>query len=42
MINVSYKSTVFIGQRKDNVYKINFSDLVDQKAIFLLPVNDGK
>jgi len=36
VINVSDKSTIFIGQRKDNVYKINFSDLVDQKAICLL------
>jgi hypothetical protein len=42
VINVSDKSTVFVGQRKDNVYKINYSDLVDHKAICLLPMNDGK
>jgi hypothetical protein len=29
LINESDKFIVLIGQRKDNVYKINFSDLVD-------------
>jgi len=42
MINESDKSILFTGQRKDNVYKINFSDLVDQKVICLLFENDEK
>jgi len=42
VINESDKSTIFIGQRKNNVYKINFSDLVDQKVVCLMSVNDEK
>src|SRR4030043_238255 len=38
----SNKSIVFKGSRKDNVYKINFSDLADQKVVCLLSVNDEK
>src|SRR4030067_1155764 len=38
----SDKSVVFKGSRKGNVYKINFSDLADQKVVCLLSVNDEK
>src|SRR4030066_111983 len=38
----SDKSIVFKGSRKGNVYKINFSDLTDQKVVCLLSVNDEK
>jgi len=31
-----------VGQRKDNVSKINFSELVDQKVVFHMSVNDEK
>jgi hypothetical protein len=34
------KSIVFKGKRIENVYKINFSELVDQKVICLISVND--
>jgi len=33
---------VFKGKRVENVYKINFSELVDQKVICLLSTNDKK
>jgi len=33
---------VFRGKRVENVYKINFSKLVDQKVICLLSMNDKK
>lgn len=36
IINVSNKSIIFEGRRKDNVYKINFFELVDEKVLFLL------
>lgn len=42
VMNESDKSVVFKGKRKCNVYKINFSELADQKVLFLLPVNDEK
>ncbi|AES66109.1 hypothetical protein MTR_2g062630 [Medicago truncatula] len=35
-IKESDKFIVFISQRKDNVYKINFSKLVDQKVVYAL------
>src|SRR4030066_1623899 len=38
----SDKSIVFKGSRKWNVYKINFSNLADQKVVCLLSVNDEK
>lgn len=41
-MNESYKSLVFKGERKDNVYKINLSELADQKVVFLLSVNNEK
>jgi hypothetical protein len=40
VINDANKSIVFLGPRKNNVYKINFYDLVDQKLVFLMSVND--
>ena len=42
VINKKDKSIVFKGKRVDNVYKINFSELADQKVICLLSVNDKK
>jgi len=42
VINKNDKSIVFKGKRKNNVYKINFSELVDQKVVCLLPVSDKK
>ncbi len=42
VINKEDKSIVFKGKRVDNVYKINFSELADQKVICLLSVNDKK
>lgn len=39
-MNESDKSLVFKGKRKGNIYKINFSELADQKVVFLLLVND--
>ena len=41
VINKEDKSIVFKGKRVDNVYKINFSELADQKVICLLSVNDN-
>jgi hypothetical protein len=38
----SDKSIVFEGKRIDNVYKVNFSDLIDQKIICLLSLSDEK
>jgi len=35
-------SIVFKGKRVENVYKINFSEMVDQKVICLLSMNDKK
>jgi len=42
VINKDNKSIVFKRKRIENVYKINFSELVDQKVICLLLVNDKK
>ena len=42
VINRDNKSIVFKGKRVENVYKINFSELVDQKVIFLMSMNDKK
>jgi len=42
VINKNDKSTVFKGKRVENVYKINFSELADQKVIWLLSMNDKK
>ena len=36
IINKDNKPMVFKGKRVENVYKINFSELVDQKVICLL------
>jgi hypothetical protein len=40
VINKEDKFIVFKGKRVENVYKINFSELVDQKVICLLSMND--
>ena len=40
VINKDDNSIVFKGKGIENVYKINFSELVDQKVICLLSVND--
>jgi len=42
VLNKDDNSIVFKGKRMENVYKINFSELVDQKVIGLLSVNDKK
>jgi len=42
VINKDNMSIVFKGNRVENVYKINFSKLVDQKVICLLSMNDKK
>jgi len=42
IINKDNKSIVFKGKKVENVYKINFSEVVDQKVICLLSVNDKK
>ena len=42
VVNKDDNSTIFKGKRMDNVYKINFSELVDQKVVCLLSVNDMK
>lgn len=42
IIKYSDKSTVFEGRRKYNVYKINFSDLADQKVVYLPSMSDEK
>jgi len=42
VINKDNKSIVFKGKRVENVYKIIFSELVDQKVICLLSMNDKK
>jgi len=40
--NKDNKSIVFKGKRVENVNKFNFSELVDQKVICLLSMNDKK
>jgi hypothetical protein len=42
VVNKNDNSIVFKGKRMDNVYKINFSKLVDQMLVSLLSVNDIK
>jgi len=42
IINKDNKFIVFKGKRVKNVYKINFFELVDQKVICLLSMNDKK
>jgi len=45
VVNKNDDFIVFKGKRIDNVYKINFSELVDQKVVCLLShlsVNDKK
>jgi len=42
VVNKNDNSITFKGNRIDNVYKINFFELVDQKVVFLLSVNDKK
>jgi hypothetical protein len=42
VINKDENSIVFKGKRIENVYKINLSELVDQKVICILLVNDKK
>jgi len=42
IVNKNDNSTVFKGNMIDNVYKINFFDLVDQKVVCLPSVNDKK
>jgi len=42
VINKDNKSIVFKGKKVENVYKINFFELVDQKVISLLSMNDKK
>jgi len=42
VINKNNKSIIFKGNRMDNVYKINCSELVDQKVVCLQSVNDKK
>jgi len=42
VVNKSDNSIIFKGKRMNNVYKINFSELVDQKVVCLLSMNDKK
>jgi len=42
VINTDDQSIVFKGKRRNNVYKINFSELTDQKVLFLLSMSDKK
>ena len=42
VVNKDDNSIIFKGKRTDNVYKINFFELVDQKVVCLLSVNDKK
>jgi len=42
LISDSDKSIVFTRKRKDNVYKINFSELTDQNIVCLLLMSDEK
>ena len=42
VVNKNDNSIIFKGKRMDNVYKINFSELVDQKVVCLLLVNEKK
>jgi len=42
VINKDNKSIMFKGKRVENIYKINFSELVDRKVICPLSMNDKK
>ena len=42
VVNKNDNSIVFKGKRVENVYKINFSELVDHKVVCLLSMNDKK
>jgi len=42
VINKSDKFIVFKEKRRNNVYKIDFSELTDHKVVCLLSVNDKK
>ena len=42
VINESDKSILFKGKRKGNVYKINLSELTDQKVVCLMSLSDEK
>jgi len=42
VINKDDQSKVFKGKRRNNVYKINFSELTDQKVLCLLLMSDKK
>ena len=42
VIKISDQSIVFKGKRRNNVYKINFSELTDQKVLCLLSMSDKK
>ena len=42
VIKISDQSIVFKGKRRKNVYKINFSELTDQKVLCLLSMSDKK
>jgi len=42
VVNKNDSSIIFKGKRMDNVYKINFSELVNQNVVCLLSVNDKK
>jgi len=42
VVNKNDNSIMFKRKRMENVYKINFSELVDQKVVFLLSMNDKK
>jgi len=42
VINKDDQSIIFKGKRRNNVYKINFSELTDQKVLCLLSMSDKK
>jgi len=42
VIKTSDQSIVFKGKRRNNVYKINFSELTDQKVLCLLSMSNKK
>jgi len=42
VINKNDQSIVFNGKRRNNVHKINFSELTDQKVLCLLSMSDKK
>jgi len=42
VINKDDQSMIFKGKRRNNVYKINFSKLTDQKVVCLLSMSDKK